>query len=694
MKKVISFLLTVIIILSSVTVVSAENESAYSSTASNFISFLKRENADYLIKGNNYFYMQLISENKSSATIQYCTQMIDLLIESGAKPDKQKYREALINIITVHDLDSANSISEQKKLDNLKGLKDYSMDIVSIATDYISLSSFKNPETQKIKDNISTAMGALNVLSENTNNWIEAFSDLETVIQNYAYYDEFLKLVEEKSEDKDLSDAAKDLKTSLTRAMEIKLETYSDVSSENFENYTEYFFTDALFTVAKQVPEYENDETFKSFIDSSSNIVGTVKDSWNLGVSIGTLVGNFVVGGENLINRVFEMEAIYNISVILKDELLDSKYLSSINTENETDYISRYVTFSEFLISSRIRGEYCFLSVMTEDAGLLNNFYKSTAEEAKKKYDIQVQALLSTRELLLGIVTVDEDESKTDDTEIDDTVNTNDTISVFASMPEAFTFSSGAGGWATSINIEDDGTFIGRFSDGNYDIDGSYFVDICNFSGKFSTPKKVDEYTYSMKLSSLELERTPGEIYYEDDIKYICSEPYGFDDADEFLIYLPDTPIGNLPQGIFSYINRNRETLPSGYYALYNKGSEDVFIGSFEDAIWKHEYIYNFKGKTSKLQPSCWAKSFLTFRDEKESVASINLAFDWVNNHQTQFTVDDIKGSGSYTIKLNISEDKSTVKVSVESATGKDLSPWGGTTDGKLEAEYQLNNDE
>lgn len=409
MKKLISLLLTVIIILSSATVVSSENGSTCSSTASNFISFLKSANSKFLISRDNYFYMKLASETKSHVCIQYCIKMSDLLIGTGAKPDKQKYREALVNIITVHDLDSANSISEQKKLDNLKDLKDYSMDIVSIATDYISLSSFKNPETQKIKESISTAMGALNVLAENTDNWIEAFSDLETVIQNYAYYDEFLKLVEDKAEDKDLSDAAKDLRTSLTRTMEIKLETYSDVSTENFGNYTEYFFTDALFTVAKQVPEYENDETFKSFIDSSGNIVGTVKDSWNLGVSIGTLVGNFVAGGENLINRIFEMEAIHNISVILQDELLDDKYVNSINTENEIDYISRYVTFSEFLISSRIRGEYCFLSVMSEDAGLLNNFYKSTAKEAKKQYDTKVEALLATRDLLLGMVSVDED---------------------------------------------------------------------------------------------------------------------------------------------------------------------------------------------------------------------------------------------------------------------------------------------
>lgn len=414
MKKVISFLLTIIIILSSFMVASAENESVYSSTASNFISFCQSGNSRFLISRDNYFYMQLASKNKSSVGFQYCIHMCDLLIGSGAEPDKQKYREALINIITVHDLDSANSISEQKKLDNLKGLKDYSMDIMSIATDYISLSSFKNPETQKVKESISTAMSALNVLAENTDNWIEAFSDLETVIQNYAYYDEFLKLIEEKAEDKDLSDAAKDLRTSLTRTMEIKLETYSDVSDENFENYTEYFFTDALFTVAKQVPEYENDETFKSFIDSSGNIVGTVKDSWNLGISIGTLVGNFVAGGENLINRLLEMEAIYNISVILQNELLDNKYANSINTENETDYISRYVTFSEFLLSSRIRGEYCFTSVMSEDAGLLNNFYKSTAEEAKKKYDDKVEALLSVREVLLGMFSVNDDLNTTE----------------------------------------------------------------------------------------------------------------------------------------------------------------------------------------------------------------------------------------------------------------------------------------
>lgn len=277
------------------------------------------------------------------------------------------------------------------------------------------------------------------------------------------------------------------------------------------------------------------------------------------------------------------------------------------------------------------------------------------------------------------------DEDDTDD-------DTDDGTSIFEIMPKNFTFASGVGGWSTEITLEKDGTFTGRYHDGEYDTDGSYYSYICNFNGKFSTPEKIDEYTYSMKLESIELERTPGEIYYEDNIKCISSEPYGFENADEFLIYLPGSPIEeNLPEGIFSYIGSYRETLPSGYYGLYNKGGEDVFIGVFEDNFWGNEYSYNFEGNKSELIPSCYSKSRLIFWTKGK--ASIILNFDWVNDDKKQFTVYDTYGSsGYYTITLNVSEDQSTVKVNVKSGTGKDLSPWGGTTDGKLEAEYELSN--
>ena len=113
-------------------------------------------------------------------------------------------------------------------------------------------------------------------------------------------------------------------------------------------------------------------------------------------------------------------------------------------------------------------------------------------------------------------------------------------------LPSEFVFASGAGGWATEMNLASDGSFTGEYTDFGYDEDENgepqQYCDISRFSGQFSTPQKVSAYSYSMQLESLNLQDEPGTEYYEDDVRCVCTEPYGFENAGEFMIYLPGAP--------------------------------------------------------------------------------------------------------------------------------------------------------
>ena len=64
-----------------------------------------------------------------------------------------------------------------------------------------------------------------------------------------------------------------------------------------------------------------------------------------------------------------------------------------------------------------------------------------------------------------------------------------------------FAFSSGAGAWGTILTIQEDGSFEGNYHDANMgDIGEGYpngSVYICEFSGKFTEPKKENNFTYS-----------------------------------------------------------------------------------------------------------------------------------------------------------------------------------------------------
>ena len=157
--------------------------------------------------------------------------------------------------------------------------------------------------------------------------------------------------------------------------------------------------------------------------------------------------------------------------------------------------------------------------------------------------------------------------------------------SVFEKIPQEFVFTSGAGGWETVLTINSDGTFTGEYKDSEMGDTGENYPNgtmyICNFKGKFTSPKQVDEYIYSMKLEYLEQEKNPGDEYYEEGTRYLVSEPYGFDHADEFLIYFPGIAIANLPDGFTNWLNaflnvQTTEIFP--HYGIYNVGGEEGFV--------------------------------------------------------------------------------------------------------------------
>ena len=410
-KKISAIVLVMTMMFSSIISVFAEETDSdhfASEYGENLLEYLQGEDGKRLILRTNYGYMSFVENFNSDVLSLYLLNMADLLIDSGAKPDKEKYMEVLINIIATYDLDNADDISKQKQLDNLKGIEDYAMDCAKMGANAVSVMAGTSPAITELENAISIAVDGMSVLIDNTDNWISALSNLETIVQDYSVHYEFLEIIEKNSNDNNLKEAASTLRKGMSKAMEIKLDTYSEISNENFENYKEFFFTEVFFDVVKQTVEYESDETLSFFVDSGDSIVSSIDvlgDSWELGTMIGTLVGNVVAGGENLINRVLEMMAIYDVSIILQDYLIDTQneFLSNIGNEKEESYLNKYISFSQYLIGCRIRGEYCLYSIVANDAGLLNWFNKESAEEAKDWYDNKVEKIINIQNNLLKI---------------------------------------------------------------------------------------------------------------------------------------------------------------------------------------------------------------------------------------------------------------------------------------------------
>lgn len=146
-----------------------------------------------------------------------------------------------------------------------------------------------------------------------------------------------------------------------------------------------------------------------------------------------------------------------------------------------------------------------------------------------------------------------------------------------------FYYSSGAGGWATMLRINDDGSFEGHYYDSDMGDTGDGYPDgTCyesDFTGTFAQPEKVNDYTYSMKIESMKADKEAGTEEIKDNIRYCYTEPFGFEDAEELLVYLPGSNTSDLPQSFVDWVS-NADMIENdklNSYGLYNEKGECGF---------------------------------------------------------------------------------------------------------------------
>ena len=164
------------------------------------------------------------------------------------------------------------------------------------------------------------------------------------------------------------------------------------------------------------------------------------------------------------------------------------------------------------------------------------------------------------------------------------TEETRENSNIFKLLSEQeFDFSSGAGAWGTVLNIDENGEFIGSYHDADAgDIEDDYpngTIYYCNFDGKFSDLKKVDDYTYSMKLAEINTEKEEGTEEIIDGIRYVYSIPYGLDSADEIQVYTPGKSVESLPNGYKLWAEIEEGTDKISFYGIYNVNAEEGFVG-------------------------------------------------------------------------------------------------------------------
>ena len=149
-----------------------------------------------------------------------------------------------------------------------------------------------------------------------------------------------------------------------------------------------------------------------------------------------------------------------------------------------------------------------------------------------------------------------------------------------------WTFSSGVGAWYTCIWIQEDGAFTGEFHDSEMGETGEAYPDGtvygCLFHGKMTLGEQVDAYTWKIHVDELALDEGQISEVIEDGMRFVTCDPYGVKAGQDMLLYLPGTPINQIPEGfqpwahLYAYGEDVKE-LP--YFGLYDPQEENGFIG-------------------------------------------------------------------------------------------------------------------
>ena len=272
----------------------------------------------------------------------------------------------------------------------------------------------------------------------------------------------------------------------------------------------------------------------------------------------------------------------------------------------------------------------------------------------------------------------------------------------FSEMPDSFTFSSGAGAWATYVEISEDGSFTGQYHDSDMgDIGEGYpngTVYICNFYGRFSEPEPTDsQYIYSMKLLDLQIENEEkvGASEIVDGILYVYTTPYGFEDADEFLIYMPGSPLSEMTEECLSWIFLSDSIfaeVPDCYYVIYNVGGQEAFVGLKEGSIWGRNFKYENEKAYVNFRPSYYMGSYISFFPDDDSPSFLSLRVPWDGKSTEQLECEKAWDDDGTRYKVSIVLDEESTEevlkyvITVECITDPllDFSPWGSSEPGKI----------
>ena len=411
------------------------------------------------------------------------------------EPNKDQYMLALVNVMRTYESENAASMTEQNQMDNTKELKDYLFDVVDIELGITNVSGVWD----EMKEEARIAISGITQSLADIDDWSKGLAVLETTLQNYEKFDIFLQLVQTNSEGA-LKEAATDLRAGLSELMKTRLSTYGELLLGSAEKGA-LVFKDAIFDKAwmdwmKSIDVSNASKGYKWLTNYNIFYFDTLQ--WiTLGVEIGKLVGNLSMGAEDVMAYIVEIKAVHDISVVLENELENIKYsFQKDNSEVTESDVQKYITYGNYLISCRLRGQYCMTAIYLQPS-LRNLFSGDTAKNAESLYNRLTSNLLNIKKKL-------------------DAICSGTSLTQLLSGIEADSIQY--------YNCSESGNFAVIEKNGKYGIIG--------FDGKILLPIEYDEIYQGRGHSYDYLWASKGDYFYSIDVNGKAEESWGYPGGD------------------------------------------------------------------------------------------------------------------------------------------------------------------
>jgi hypothetical protein len=220
--------------------------------------------------------------------------------------------------------------------------------------------------------------------------------------------------------------------------------------------------------------------------------------------------------------------------------------------------------------------------------------------------------------------------------------------SIFSLLEGKYNFTNGNGRWYTEINLNEDGSFTGTYTDIDfvYETDtsdqGNYYSEAkknncdiveyyCSFSGSFKNIEKAGDYEYTAEMADLQTENEPGgtEVISADDYRSyrVYSTPYGIENAKTVHFYLPGVQTDSLPEEFMNWdLSDGSKTL---YCAgIYNPDDKSGFFRAEQGYSGLEPVTFDFnkdydEGIASVMWgPDLFSKSAFEYNQKLAAVAA------------------------------------------------------------------------